>query len=49
MTIRSLALGGITTLLMTLSAAASVSSVARIGSPLSAKPVAAQRDWTYYD
>ena len=48
MTIRSLALGGMTTLLMTLSAAASVSSVAQIGSPLSAQPVA-QHDWKYYD
>jgi hypothetical protein len=49
MTIRSLALGGMTTLLMMLSAAASVPSVAHIGSPLSAEPVAAQRDWKYFD
>ena len=48
MTIRSLALAGMTTLLTTLSAAASVSSIAHIGSPLSAQPVA-QRDWKYYD
>ena len=42
MTIRSLALVGIATLLTTLSAAASVSSVAHIGSP-------PQQDWKYYD
>jgi hypothetical protein len=50
MTIRSLALAGITTLLTTLSAAASISSVAPIGSPLSAQRVAAvQQDWKYFD
>jgi len=47
MTIRSLALGGMTTLLLTFAAAASVAPPAQIGSPLAAQPVA-QRDWRYY-
>ena len=53
MTIRSLALSGMTTLLLTFSAAASVSPPAQIGSPLAAQPVAQQpvpqRTWKYYD
>src|SRR5215470_4474777 len=40
MTIRSLALGGLTTLLLTFSAAASISAPTRIDSPLAAQPVA---------
>ena len=48
MTIRSLALGGMTAVLMTLSAAASVPSAGHTGSPLSAEPVT-QRDWNYYE
>jgi hypothetical protein len=47
MTIRSLALGGMTTLLLTFSAAASVAPPAQIGSPLAAQPVA-QHNWQYY-
>ena len=48
MTIRSLALGGMTTLLLTFSAAASVSPPAQIGSPLAAQLVAGHT-WKYYD
>jgi len=49
MTIRSLALGGITTLLMTLSGAAWVPAVAHIGSVVSAQRVPDQQDWKYFD
>jgi hypothetical protein len=48
MSIRSLALGGMTTLLMTLSAAAEVAPPAHFGFVQSIQPVA-QRDWKYYD
>ena len=48
MAIRSLALGGMTTLLLTFSAAASVAPATHIGSPLAAQPVA-QHDWQYYN
>jgi len=48
MTIRSLALGGLTTLLLTFSAAASISPPTRIDSPLAAQPVA-HHTWKYYD
>lgn len=47
MLIRSLALGGMTTLLLTLSAAVAAPP-AHVGSPLSAQPVA-KKDWKYYD
>ena len=48
MTIRSLALGGLTTLLLTFSAAALISPPTRIDSPLAAQPVA-WHNWKYYD
>lgn len=51
MTMRWLALAGMTTLLMTFSAAAEVAPPAHFGSPLSAQPAAQQapaRDYRYY-
>ena len=47
---RSLALGGMTALLMTLSATAGVVRPAHLGSPLSAQPIAQQspHDYMYY-
>ena len=47
MPVRSLALSGMTTFLLTLSAAVETAPPVHFGSPLPVQPVA-QRDWKYY-